>query len=256
MVIFWLILARAPLIASCAFATAASVSLIAPETESLICSANSMESGLAAVTTASSVSSAAVTISIASGSASSNAFASCCSFFVISSSAFTRCFSSSASCFFFAKSSLACFISCATLACTDRTRGIRLLRDVTLFGDDFLASMMSAARNLCVSNIELCWACNNSSTTFRLSSLTSPSIIAWTLSSACVASISAITTLSVARCTLSSTSACDAIDASANSSLATSGASSFATMREASAFLSSTARSGCTLPSQGTRQPL
>mmetsp|Transcript_8731 Transcript_8731/g.25611 ORF Transcript_8731/g.25611 Transcript_8731/m.25611 type:complete len:256 (+) Transcript_8731:3449-4216(+) len=155
-VIFWLILPRAPLIASCAFRTAASVSLRAVETDSVICSASSRDTGPAAAATASSVSSAEVTASMASGSASSRALASRCSALAWACSAFARCLASSASCRFFSKSCFACFASCARLACTLRTRGVRLFMALTLFGDDFLASIMSAARTLCASIIELC----------------------------------------------------------------------------------------------------
>mmetsp|Transcript_96877 Transcript_96877/g.273992 ORF Transcript_96877/g.273992 Transcript_96877/m.273992 type:complete len:209 (-) Transcript_96877:153-779(-) len=149
---------RAVLSASAALATAASVSLITARAASFICSANSVDSGFAAVSTVSSASSATATASMASGRASSRSLASLCSFFISSSSAFARCFSSSPSWRFFAKSCLACLVSCQRFDCTARMRDISALSAAAVLGADRLASMTSTASFFWASSIEVCWA--------------------------------------------------------------------------------------------------
>jgi len=277
-VIFCASLMRAVLMDSDALATAFSVSLMVASADSLILSEVSMDSGLAVVTTMSSMSSAVVTTSMASGSASSSSLASRCSFFICCSSARARCFCSSASCFFFTKSCFACLTCCARLCCTVRTRAVRPFKATTVFGAERRASMMSAATFFCWSSMAVCCACSSSSTIFRLSSLTSPSIMARALSRAWLASISATMMRSVARSTRSSVSTAEAsaastcaersttLDASAAlaapAGLAASAALALALAGAGvvgaigCAFLGSKTKSGCTFPSHGTRQPV
>mmetsp|Transcript_123102 Transcript_123102/g.359433 ORF Transcript_123102/g.359433 Transcript_123102/m.359433 type:complete len:261 (-) Transcript_123102:152-934(-) len=172
----------------------------------------------------------------------------------------------------------------------------RALSAGSVFGANLLAAMMSAASFFRASRSAACWDCSRSSTILRLSSVTSPSIMAAPLSSACVASISTSTTRSVACDTRDSETAsgsattfgaagaagsAGSASTSASASPPTCGSSSSTTTSaEAGAGfppavstfrafasascpggpgavrLSSTRRSGCTFPFHGTRQPV
>mmetsp|Transcript_21623 Transcript_21623/g.42242 ORF Transcript_21623/g.42242 Transcript_21623/m.42242 type:complete len:201 (-) Transcript_21623:666-1268(-) len=193
--------------ASCALATAASVSLMVAITFASIDSGGPKASGAAAAITVSRASSAMDTTSMASGKPCSKSFASLISLSICISSCLAFCCDSCTSCLFFCFTCITWFFSWLMLAWTTLTRFCNALRAPTVFGATFFASMISRASFFWVSNIAFCWACIRSSTILRLSSVTSPPIMARTLSRACVASISARLIFSVTFSTLASASA-------------------------------------------------